>query len=377
MPLFKPNRLPACWRDMRRRPSSFRMQWHVLDGVRGVAALLVMALHDGLIARGGHYGVLIFFTLSGFLLVQPFCKPDYKLSIVGMTEFLLRRILRILPLYLFVIATFGWHRAHFDTTWLIKHATFEWSNGILWTIRQELFFYCLFPFIITGMFLFPAKGLWRTAYLSALSILAGIYVNTDTLLLTGWELNHQRDVPFFLDIFIAGMAGGVLLHTSYAQKLRHIKHQRLAAELIILLLIIAMEVLFRLYPWDDLRNWTCFESMRYGGFVLSLLLCCLVLFPHSFLKSFLSVSLFRAVGIVGYSYYLMHPYGLDFSQYLGRSNLLIVANPYLLTYAMSCIAYCLIEKPHMEMLDRIRKRQAKESIKRPWLVHQAKEVGFY
>lgn len=362
---------------MRRRPSSFRMQWHVLDGVRGVAALLVMALHDNLITRGGHYGVLIFFTLSGFLLVQPFCKPDYKLSIVGMTEFLLRRILRILPLYLCVIVTLGWYNNSYDTTWLLKHATFTWSDNVLWTIKQELLFYCLFPFIITGMFLFPVNGLWRTAYLSALSILAGIYVNNDTFLLTGWESHHPHDVPFFLDIFISGMAGGTLLHTSYAQKLRHIKHQRLAAELIILLLIIAMEVLFRLYPWNDLRWWNCFQSMRYGGFVLSLLLCCLVLFPHSFLKSFLSISLFRAVGIVGYSFYLLHPYGLQLAWYLGRSNFLLLTNPYLMTYAMSCVTYCLIEKPHIVMLDKIRTRQAKEQSKHTWLVHQAKDVGFY
>jgi len=91
-----------------------------LDGLRGVAILLVMIYHFCLnhpsfqsdaaglwlgLAQAGWMGVDLFFVLSGFLitgiLIETRCSPNY------FSSFYARRVLRIFPLYLaFVFAYF-------------------------------------------------------------------------------------------------------------------------------------------------------------------------------------------------------------------------------------------------------------------------------
>ncbi|MEM1422705.1 MAG: acyltransferase [Planctomycetota bacterium] len=96
--------------DHRLSKDALRGHLPVLDGLRGVAILLVLFFHftdmtpanavDNAIVttiHWGHYGVDLFFVLSGFLitgiLVEARGKPRY------FTSFYMRRVLRIFPLY--------------------------------------------------------------------------------------------------------------------------------------------------------------------------------------------------------------------------------------------------------------------------------------
>lgn len=76
---------------------------HMLDGLRGIAALLVVAFHAGIILQrpvlpGAYLAVDFFFALSGFVLAS---RYD---GIVGRTmsawQFMQRRIIRLYPLFL-------------------------------------------------------------------------------------------------------------------------------------------------------------------------------------------------------------------------------------------------------------------------------------
>src|SRR5712692_9378161 len=109
----------------------------VLDGVRGVAVLMVIVFHvnrvtgDNLwnqaeyplassISTAGGIGVTLFFVLSGFLLFMPFAKALlYKTDWPLARVFYMRRVLRIIPAYyasLFLIILFEYpeylHRDH-------------------------------------------------------------------------------------------------------------------------------------------------------------------------------------------------------------------------------------------------------------------------
>src|SRR5213593_3508817 len=67
-----------------------------LDGVRGVAVLMVMAYHAGL-ARGGFLGVDAFFVLSGYLITALLTQERERTGSISLRNFYARRALRLLP----------------------------------------------------------------------------------------------------------------------------------------------------------------------------------------------------------------------------------------------------------------------------------------
>lgn len=155
----------------------------VLDGVRGIAVLMVIVFHvnrvtgDNIwvqaanpltssISTAGGTGVTLFFVLSGFLLFMPFAKALlYKTNWPLGRVFYMRRVLRIFPAYyvsLFLIILFQHpeylHRDHLQNLALFltffmdsSRATFRQLNGPYWTLATEWQFYMLLPLIALGI----------------------------------------------------------------------------------------------------------------------------------------------------------------------------------------------------------------------------------
>jgi peptidoglycan/LPS O-acetylase OafA/YrhL len=155
----------------------------VLDGVRGVAVLMVIVFHvnrvtgDNIwvqaanpltssISTAGGTGVTLFFVLSGFLLFMPFAKAllfQTNWPLAGV--FYMRRVLRILPAYyvsLFLIILFQHpeylHRDHLKNLVLFltffmdsSRATFRQLNGPYWTLATEWQFYMILPLLALGI----------------------------------------------------------------------------------------------------------------------------------------------------------------------------------------------------------------------------------
>jgi peptidoglycan/LPS O-acetylase OafA/YrhL len=87
------------FRSLRRFPA--------LDGVRAIAVLLVVAAHSrgpgSLHYLAGWNGVTIFFVLSGFLITTLALREEERAGRVFLRGFYVRRVFRILPLYLLVL----------------------------------------------------------------------------------------------------------------------------------------------------------------------------------------------------------------------------------------------------------------------------------
>lgn len=81
-----------------------------LDGVRGVAILMVLLGHSqdqpGLI-RGGTVGVTLFFALSGFLITAILAEELRDAGRIKLVRFYLRRALRLLPALGVLVAAVG------------------------------------------------------------------------------------------------------------------------------------------------------------------------------------------------------------------------------------------------------------------------------
>lgn len=74
-----------------------------LDGVRGVAVVMVVLYHAGAV-RFGWSGVDLFFVLSGYLLASQLLTA--RLDGRAVAAFYVRRALRVLPLYLLMLAAY-------------------------------------------------------------------------------------------------------------------------------------------------------------------------------------------------------------------------------------------------------------------------------
>ena len=151
-----------------------------LDGLRAVAALMIIVYHLLLINRveaqpwsmaidSPWYvlasGVQLFFTLSGFLLFRPYAAAMLAGNPLPSTiRFYQKRALRILPAYwvaLTILLAFHWQTAR-DPQWLnalshtlLLHDIFPRFNrdldGPFWTLAVEAQFYLALPWVAAGV----------------------------------------------------------------------------------------------------------------------------------------------------------------------------------------------------------------------------------
>lgn len=144
-----------------RHPPSNRLQ--EIDALRGIAALMVVLFHftskfDELYGHAsapafampwGHYGVNLFFMISGFVIFMTLARTRQP------ADFIVSRFSRLYPAYWFAVAltfgvtawlglpgkTVGWGDALLNL--LMFHGLFKVPNvdGVYWTLLVELLFY--------------------------------------------------------------------------------------------------------------------------------------------------------------------------------------------------------------------------------------------
>jgi peptidoglycan/LPS O-acetylase OafA/YrhL len=206
-----------------------------LDGMRGVAVLLVVCFHFGYIGAGWA-GVQMFFVLSGFLITSILLAERDRPFPFYLKRFYWRRALRIFPLYYAFLAIVGvvalWSgpSAALRQQWLyLLTYTFNHARllanyispqywGHLWSLSVEEQFYLLWPALI---YFLPRRSLgW---------VLAGLVIGTPLLRLgieigfPGRALGHSAGYSmYFLTIcqLDAFASGALVAYTRDSSRLR-------------------------------------------------------------------------------------------------------------------------------------------------------------
>jgi peptidoglycan/LPS O-acetylase OafA/YrhL len=129
-----------------------------IDGLRGFAALLVVASHASAggmnLAPGwslegtGKYGVFLFFVISAYLLTAQWLQSPP--SAHGLGRYLVRRVVRIYPLYALVLVV-GWALTppglgvSLDARAVWRHLGLQEGRSVYWSVPVEFVYYLVIP----------------------------------------------------------------------------------------------------------------------------------------------------------------------------------------------------------------------------------------
>ena len=350
---FNPRQIPAI-DDLYARESAIHSYRIELDGLRGIAALLVVLEHTWWrFAGSGATGVWIFFALSGYLLSQPFIsRPERALDGHYVVNYIFRRLARILPMYfLTIVLIFG---VTDNSNILLSHLLFLQADGHLWTIPQEVFFYLVLPFIMLLLCL-----LSRINRILLLAVLASV---TCVLLfnpaIIGLELyGYGQYTPPYLGWFLIGMLIAYIGPASDAWQAKLTDKHRswlsiFGIGLLVILLAASSSWVVQVVTGSDIVLPSKFKAIfAIMGAALMLLV---LLSPGTLLSRIFSFTPLRAIGIVGYSYYLLHPLVIDglmdfsmqyFNYPLLHGQLFVVTS--FVTWLVCLFSYSLIERPFL------------------------------
>jgi peptidoglycan/LPS O-acetylase OafA/YrhL len=368
--------------------SSTGKHFDVLDGLRGVAILMVVAYHGfytnpgagalmrliGGVFGTGWMGVPIFFVLSGFLISYPFFRgraADKRFWYQqGYTR---RRVGKIIPpFYLSIVIFTLYYFLRFSNSAYL-HAAWQWAVGLpnfiqpaadfrasYWSLIVEAHFYVILPLL----FLFT-RGL-KPRPTAALLFLILFVAPLAARLFTWPEAPNKKLVQFLmtrfpcdLDFFAWGVlfSGVFVSLSSIRDKLRVLSLFGYAG---LILLMVSIGFWTRWVPLFNLvdhpTRWSV-EVFHLLPAASAFLMLFFVFDPNCIGSRILGHSSLRFIGIVSYEWFLFHvPVVSLFYEMFGKThgNLILyigkTALPLALTFGFSVIVYRYFSLPLMNRI---------------------------
>jgi peptidoglycan/LPS O-acetylase OafA/YrhL len=223
-----------------------------LDGLRGIAALIVFAIHvwiyqlpntvelrrdswEKTVLFEGRVAFVMFFVLSGYLLYRAFARAALREGEpVNVRSYVMRRAARIVPAYyLAILGTLAllWAAGNVPGRRLVDAAqlplffvfgqnytpdTLLMLNAATWTLAVEVAFYLMLP-VIGWLALRRCRGkVGRQALLLGGFAVAGLAWNAIDYA-AGWGPVASHSPPSFLPYFACGMLVALLVESRRAR----------------------------------------------------------------------------------------------------------------------------------------------------------------
>ena len=339
-----------------------------LDGIRGLAVLLVTGLHAGLaihprnggLLPGGFIGVDIFFVLSGFLITSLLVNEHAKTGGINFGRFYARRALRLLPA-LFVLL--GAHvlyalwtniplRLEAKSILAVVFYVSNWAQsaglrvpgGIIhtWTLAIEEQFYLVWPAALLLLVRYVPSRRWM------LSIVGGAALASAAIRAWIWAYGSGYPAAYMrTDARADGLLIGVGLALVWRWRLIPTRWLNIGAT-VSLAILLGVAVF-----WDSSSG-----GMYYGGYTVVSVAAAIVIIAVMEnawrLKPIFETKQLVAVGRVSYGLYLWQGLALHAAaaRLPNHSRLFVAVVGVALAAAATVASWYLVEQPFLRIKDR-------------------------
>ena len=341
-------------------------QLPALDGIRAIAAFLVVFYHCGSPLIPGGLGVLIFLVLSGFLITWLLFEEQDRHGKISLRDFYIRRTLRIFPA--------------FYVYWLIMVVRTASTGKIVWPQAISSFFYvnnyyqAIFGDPNTGLshtwslgveeqfyLLWPLSFLWlmrqpRSLAMRVLMIVIGaIWVYRGILHLAGvWQGYAYEAFEARADHLLIGCLLAFSLRSGIGQQIWQLLSSSAAYSWLIVGLLVGSVALENHYG-------TTYRNLL--GFVINPVLVALLI-PLAMMEregswQWLGWGWIRQLGRLSYSVYLyqqLTPGLIAKVLHEERNWALFVAANTVLVILMAAASFYCVERPFLHWKERFSKR---------------------
>jgi peptidoglycan/LPS O-acetylase OafA/YrhL len=341
-----------------------------LDGLRGIAIILVLLIHVSGRPRGGLLGVDIFFTLSGFLITTLLLEEWRVQTSISLRHFYLRRYFRLFPALAVLIAAYvlfvlafsngnngmrlrgAGFAITYSANWVMAfNRPFpEWEIGHLWSLAVEEQFYLLWPVLLL-LLLKSGLGL-RGIRWTVLGMILAVVAWRTFLDLHGVDdsrLYFATDTRF--DQLLVGCLAAILFVS---------REKGRGGSRVLMLggLAGALFLVWRIFEANLRSAWSFKIGLTLFAAATALLIYACVTESFPLLKRVLSARWLVFVGIISYSLYLWH---ISSSLLLARLTHLngwpSAVAEVAFAFLAACASYYLVELPFL------RRRRAHERLR--------------
>ena len=333
-----------------------------LDGLRGLAVLIVMASHWSNAGMGllplslagiGKSGVYLFYVLSAFLLARLMLLRGERLGYSNVrmwADYALRRVLRIWPLFVVVLllswvlttqGVTGWHY-QIDTRALLRHLSLREGQSVLWSIPVEFTFYLWLPLLVLA-----AAWLRRRAFPMVVEVAVAALLRYGALRAWPPAQAPVNDIHLwhYLPVFLCGVYAARIDVGLRAGQNRRIWPWALAGAVALGVFVATVPQVWAwltgTVPRPDLgHRWFLFFGLLWSVLLLA------VLHGPNWLRRIFVHPVLRLVGIISFSAYLWHMPVLDYVRaHAGMQGALAGWIAFAIALAISALSWWWLERP--------------------------------
>jgi peptidoglycan/LPS O-acetylase OafA/YrhL len=338
-----------------------------IDGMRAVAALMVVFYHFGFTYISGGLGVLIFFVLSGFLITWLLLKEDERFNSISLTNFYSRRALRIFPAFycywlVYIVLVTLRHR---HILWSQAWSSFFYVNNYFqalhgdpntglshtWSLGIEEQFYLLWA----PGFLLLRRNRKRMAWALA-SLIAAIWLYRELLIFyfKTWQGYIYEAFDTRADHLLIGCLLAVLLRSEFASKFWKVMCSNVLVSLpvVALLATSAAGEYFYGAPYRDA------VAFVIDPILVAILIAQVIAFRESIVWGWLNLAWVRYLGRISYSIYLYQQIviGPVIKILAAYSMLVQLAAAIVVVILIASASYYVIERPFLKIKERFNRK---------------------